>query len=288
MSKNRNRMTKAEYLNMESYRVLFDHYKTIALNAFKWSGLPDTITERHLERGLFEKGKMLFFRDPGLGLMCLPAFNGSQLDVYSEPLRWRATGLGYNREFPREKCVLIENNKLRVPTEQTVSYFVRKIHEADRTADTNLTTCKVPWIIVTDERNVLTYKEIIRKVDENEVAVLGNKGLSLDAIQLFPTKPTFIGNDLIDYQNSLESKLLTFLGIDNCPIDKKERLISDEAQSNDELISINADNMLEARKRACEQINEMFGLNVTVELRHKPKEGEVNEPIPGRNDQKNA
>ena len=65
--------------------------------------------------------------------------------------------------------------------------------------------------------------------------------------------------------------------MNNCPIDKKERLVTGEVDSNDQQVEVNAEIMLEARKRACDKINEMFGLNVSVELRNKPKEETVND-----------
>ncbi len=269
MSKKR---TRAELENQLTYRVLYFHYRTMALNTFQWDGLPEGIEERYIERALFDEGKCLFFRDPAMSYMALPCFQCSQLDVYGEPLTWRAMGLNYNKEYRRDKCVLIENNKSRTPTHDTVTMFARKLYEAERTMDVNLRTCKVPWFIITDERKVLTYKEVLRKIDENEPAIFGAPGLNPDAFQVIPAKAEFLGNDLMDYCHSVENKLLTFLGVDNCPVDKKERLITDEATSNDNLLTINADLMLEARKRACEAINAMFGLNVSVKLRHDPKE----------------
>ena len=268
----RKKRTEAAFLNDLTFNVLFDHYKNIALNTFKWDGLPEGIEERYIERALFDNGKVLFFRDPSMSYMALPCCNGVGLDVYGEPLRWRATGLNYNKEYDRDQCVLIENNKLRTATYDTVLYFVRKLYEASRTMDVNLSTCKIPWVVVCDEKQVLTYKIILQKVDENEPAVFGASGLNLNDINVMPTKTEFIGNDLIDFSRSYESQLLTFLGIDNCPVDKKERLVTDEAQSNNQLITINADNMLEARKRAVEKINALYGLSVSVELRHKPQD----------------
>ena len=264
--------TKADRLNDLTFKTLFNHYKNMAINVFTWKNLPEGIEERYIEKTLFEEGKMLFFRDPAMSFMALKCGQGPHLDVYGEPLRWRAEGLNYNKEFPREKVVLIENNKLRTPTHDTLLYFVRKIYEAERAMDVNLQTSKMPWVIVCDEKKLLTYKEIFRKIDSNEPAIFGASGLSLDSIQVLPTRGELIVNELLDFSHGVENKLLTFLGVDNCPVDKKERLVTGEVDSNDHQVEINADLMLEARKRACDQINEMFGLNVSVELRHKPKE----------------
>ena len=278
--------TMGEMLNDLTFRVLYNHYKDVAVNTFKWENLPEGITERYIERTLFDNGKALFFRDPRMSYMCLPCYQASQLDVYGEPLSWRAQGLNYCKEYPREKCVLIENNKLRLPTHDTVMFFVNKMYQAERTMDTNVRTSKVPWVIICDEKEVFTYKEIMRRIDANEPAIFGTKGLNPEAIQLLPTKPEFLGNDLMDYARSCEAQLLTFLGVDNCPVDKKERLITDEAQSNDQLISVNINLMLEARQRAVEEINEMFDLDIRVDVRNKPKE--VEQGVAGNDDKGNA
>ena len=282
MSKKR---TRAELENVLTFRVLYNQYRNMALNTFKWEGLPEGIEEKYIEQALFDEGKCLFFRDPRMSYMALPCFQGSQLDVYSEPLSWRAVGLNYNKEYRRDKCVLIENNKMRAPTHDAVVMWVRKLYEAHRTMDVNLRTSKMPWFILTDERKLLTYKEVLRKIDENEFAIFGAPGLNPEAFQVIPTKVEFIGDKLMDFAHSVQNDLLTFLGIDNCPVDKKERLVSGEVNSNDQLLEICADLMLEARQRACEAINKMYGLNVSVKLRHEPKE--VKQDVAGTGDEPN-
>lgn len=46
-------------------------------------------------------------------------------------------------------------------------------------------------------------------------------------------------------------------------VDKKERLITDEANSNNELINLNLQSYLAPRQEACRQFNEKFGLKGT-------------------------
>lgn len=267
--------TATDWLNDATFQTLYNHYRNLCINQFEWEGLPEGITERYIENTLFDQGKALFFQDPKMSYMCLPCFQGSNLDVYHEPLKWRAQGLNYNKEYRREDCVLIENNKLRTPTHDMVQLYVYKLYETERTMDTALQTAKIPWLILCDEKEVLTYKRILEKVSDNEPAIFGSKGWSPDALQLLPTRTQFVGNELMDFSRSVENRLLTFIGVDNCPVDKKERLVTGEVSSNDEVVSINADLMLEARQRACEQINEKYGLSVSVKRRHEPQETEV-------------
>ena len=124
-------------------------------------------------------------------------------------------------------------------------------------------------VIVCDEKELLTYKTILQKIDENEPAIFGSRGLNPDALQVLQTKAQFIGNELMDFHRSVENQLLTYLGIDNCPVDKKERLVTGEAESNDQQLRVNVNLMLEARERACEKINSLYGLNVSVKLRNE-------------------
>lgn len=266
------KQTKTDWMNRITSFALFNHYKNICLNMFEWKNLPEGLEERFIERVLFNEGKVLFFRDPKQSFMALPCFGGTQLDFYGEPLYWRTNGLGYNKQYHRDDCVLIENNKLRTPTVDMVALYVSKMYEVSRTMDTNIATSKMPWIILCDDRQLLTYKSIIQKIDENEPAIFGVKGLTMDEIQVLQTKAQFIGNELMDFHHSVENTLLTYLGINNCPVDKKERLITGEAESNDQQLEVNATVMLEARQRAVEKINKLYGLKISVDLRHKPKE----------------
>ena len=61
----------------------------------------------------------------------------------------------------------------------------------------------------------------------------------------------------------MERELLTFLGINNT-LEKKERLLQDETNSNNQFIKMSSDIGFKQRQLACQQINEMFGLNVRV------------------------
>jgi hypothetical protein len=133
--------------------------------------------------------------------------------------------------------------------------------------DVNMKACKTPIVFTCDDKDVLSFKRMFQLVDGNVPALFADRGLNLDAITAFQTGVKFMGNELMDYKRSVESDLLTFLGQNNTPVDKKERLITDEAEANNQLIQSFADLQLQARQKACEEINEMFGLNVSVRRR---------------------
>lgn len=263
----RKRATLSDLLNDLTYRTHFDKNKLICLNEHEWTGLPEGIEARHIERLLFNPGYAVFFRDPAMDYMVLEGAPDGHLNVYGDPLGYRVHGINYQRHLNADDCVIIRNNLLALPTEPFIMHYVNKITEAERTMDVNIKACKTPVIFACDDKDVLTFKRIFQQVDGNVPAIFADRGLNLDSIQTFLTGVQFMGNELMDYKRSVESDLLTFIGQNNTPVDKKERLITDEAQANDELIASFADLQLVARQKACEEINEKFGLNVSVRRR---------------------
>lgn len=268
----RKRATLSDLLNDLTLRCIFDKFRLMATNLFEWDGLPEGIDEKFVERYLFDYGKAIFFRDPDMDYMCLRAEDSGHFNVYGEGISYWATGFNYHKLYSTDDAVIIENNDLRLATRDFVLFYVNKITEAERTMDVNVKAVKTPYIITCDDKDVLTFKRIFQMIDGNVPAIYADRGLNIDSINALQTGVSFLCNDLMDYKTSVENELLTFLGVNNVPTDKKERLITDEAKSNDQLICGFLSLQLSAREKACERINDMFGLNVSVSPRNKPEE----------------
>ena len=84
-------------------------------------------------------------------------------------------------------------------------------------------------------------------------------------LQVIKTDAPFLLDKISDYKKEIWNEALTYLGINNILVDKKERLITDEANSNNELINLNLQSMLAPRQDACRQFNEKYGFNILVE-----------------------
>lgn len=261
------RANLSDLLNDLTFKIHFDKNRLICLNEHEWTGLPEGIEARHIERWLFSNGFCCFFKRKQGSFMVLECSSDGRQNVYGDPTGYRITGVNYQTTRRAEECVIIKNNLLALPTEPFIMHYVNKITEAERTMDVNIKACKTPVIFACDDKDLLSFKRMFQQVDGNTPALFVDRGLNLDSIQAFLTGVKFMGNELMDYKRSVESDLLTFLGQDNTPVDKKERLITDEAEANNQLIQSFADLQLEARKKACEEINAMFGLNISVKRR---------------------
>ena len=270
--------TKADrndFFNLVTESFLYDRFRLLMVNQFKWEGLDEfNIQERHVENYLFDNGYCLFFEDPSYGLMCLPCNGVGQQNVYGDYLRYRAVGNNYTFEVDADKCVLVENNKLRMPTEKAVFYFVSRLYELVRTMDVNVQQLKIQALFTATDKNVLTVKKIIDEIEKNNWAIITDP-TSIQAEEIVKAVQTGVKcltPELTDRYNALMNEALTYFGINNSNTDKRERLITDEANANNQFIDSCAEMFLEARTRAVEEINRKFGTNISVDLRNKREE----------------
>lgn len=142
--------------------------------------------------------------------------------------------------------------------------FAYRLYEAERSSDVNIKNQKYPYIILTDDKQLFTLKQMYQKLDGNEPVIFGDKkNINPDNIKTIKTESPFIADKLQEYKKEIFNEALTFLGINNIMTEKKERLISDEANSNNELINLNLQSYLAPRQYACEQFNKKFGLTGT-------------------------
>ena len=142
--------------------------------------------------------------------------------------------------------------------------FALRLYEAEQTAMVNIKAQKTPVLLLMDEKQRLTMENIYSQYEGNRPVIFGDKNsLGENVIKAINTQAPFIADKIIDYKKEIWNEALTFLGINNIMVDKKERLITDEANSNNELINLNLQSYLAPREEACRQFNEKFGFTGT-------------------------
>lgn len=274
--------------NIITETFLYERFRLLMINQFKWEGLDEfNIQERHVEQYLFDNGYCLFFEDKLNGKLCLPCYGEGKQNVYGDFVRYRATGFNYTHEVSADDSVLIENNKLRMPTHKAVLYFVTRLYDLVRTMDVNVKQLRLQTLFSATDKNVLTVKKIIDEIDKFNWAIIEDNALTPEEIvKAVQTGVKPLTAELTDRYNAVMNEALTYFGINNANTDKRERLITDEANANNQFIDSCAGMFLESRQRACEEINKKFGTSLRVDLRNK-KECNENvdndkKPIPER------
>lgn len=260
----------AMIINNQTYINYLDRLKLIACSLFTWEGLDEIAgfgASRFLEMSLYENGRACFVKDKDLGYLALKVNPSDKLNVYNLPEKVLAWSIGYNKNYKFDDVVYIMNNLLELPTSTTINLFAYRLYETERTIDTNLIAQKTPVLIEGDTKTILTLKNTYMSFSGNMPFIFGNKDYNINSkLNALKTDAPYLIDDLEKHKHEIWNEALTFLGIDNANTDKKERLITDEVESNNELINYYLNCFYKTRKQACDLINEKYGLNIKIKL----------------------
>lgn len=257
-------------LNNDTYIDYLNRMKKICLSIFEWENLPTSMDARFLELCLFYNGQAAMLYDEDYGYLNTMAADGGYINIYGLPTEIQCYSYRFNQrrslytvdtgEEKGKECILVMNNYDRTPTSASISLFAYRLAEAQRTADINIKAQRTPVLITTDQKQYFTLKKMYEEFDGNTPALFADKNvISPDALKALKTDAPFIAQNIMDYKREIWNEFLTFMGISNLS-EKRERMISNEIDSNNELVNLNLQALLIPRKKACEQFNEKYGL----------------------------
>lgn len=268
MAKRDGKFWQSARRNNATYLQYYMHLAELAMSVFEWKNLPDTVDARFLELTLFEDGQIVFFKDEELGYLCLQCAVNGGFNVYRIPTNRRAYAVnGYQKNLTENDSVIIYNNFLRTNSMLDVRNFAERLYNIDRAIDVNINAQKTPILIKCDEQQRLTMLNTYQQYDGNQPVIFGDKALNTNAFQVLNTGAPLVADKLYVLKTQLWNECLTYLGISNINVQKKERLITDEVTRNQGGTIASRYARLEARRQACDQINRMFGLDVECNYR---------------------
>lgn len=261
------------YMNNRTYLQYYNRLTELAISMFEWKNLPDTVDPRFLEMCLFGDGMAVFFKDEVLGYLALQTTIGGRLNVYRIPMERRAYATnGYQMNLDSTNSVIIFNNYLHTNAMLDVEMFAKRLYNLDRAIDVNANAQKTPVLIQCDESQRLTMKNLYKQYEGNEPFIFGSKGLDANGLKVLQTGAPYVADKLYQLKTQIWNEALTYLGISNTNVTKKERLISDEVTRNMGGVIASRYSRLEMRRQACDEINKMFGLNISVDYREDYRE----------------
>lgn len=250
--------------------LLLDEFINLAINRFSWTNLPKGLTTERLEELLISYGTLGAFMENGL-VVILPLFGTHKVNIYNEHTDFRLVGFN-GTEFEKniDEIVKLKNNPLGTEDLSTLQLYAKKIDDIEQTQDVNLFQQCIPKIIGTTKDGILTAKNIVKQIKEYKFVVFTKtKAIQnqLSKEDVLDNTAPYILDKLSDYETFYRNKVLTFLGINNNNVNKRERLLEDEVNANNDYIQINLDLMYDMRVKFCEEVNEKFGTNISVEKR---------------------
>lgn len=256
-------------MNNATYIQYFNRLVELSVSVFEWQGLPETVDPRYLELHLFQNGSVVYFRDEVMGDLCLDCIANGQFDVYGNPISRRAYSSynQYQKTLNESDSVIIWNNYLRQPSVLDVKMFAKRLYNLDRIIDVNANAQKTPVLVQGTEKQRSTLINLYKEFDGNAPFIFGDKNLDLNSLRAISTNAPYVADKLYQLKTQIWNEALTYLGISNLNIQKKERMITDEVQRNQGGTIASRYSRLEARREAVDKINRMFGTDISVDYR---------------------
>lgn len=270
-------------------RFLEAQYENMAVQMIQWEGMPEEIPKYAPERWLYLQGQATFFKIEATGeYAILPVASGSvELDIYGRPTTWRAFAVGESEqaryinslELNVDNAVLIWNNQRHTADVGYVNYLVNQMVNVDRTLDINMMLMRTPFVIKATDDSSLTMQNLIRNISDSDVFILKNEQAGVDRdVDVLDLGIDFLGVELSEQYETFHDRILRYFGIDYLPVEKRERMVTDEANANNQELEVRRDTRLEYRKVACDDIKKLFGVSIT------PKYKEVEYDASGQPD----
>lgn len=256
--------------NCVTWQYYYNRLKEIAISCIEWKNLPDTVEARFLELTLFEDGVGVYFNDDVLGNLFLQATLDWRLNVYREPKFTKAYAVtGYLKNLDDTNSVIIHNNMLHTSSVEACKMFAIRLANIDRTIDVNINAQKTPVLIKSGENERLSMVNLYQQYDGGMPFIFGSDQLNTDNITALRTDAPFISPQLYELKTNIWNEALTYLGISNVNITKRERLVSDEVNRSQGGSIASKFSRLHERQVAVEKINKMFGTNISVDYREE-------------------
>lgn len=274
MGKRKTYFDESAILNNRTYVQYVDRLTELAISMFEWKGLPESVDSRYIELHLFSNGCMVYFDDEVMGNLCLDCTYNGGLDVYGYPILRRAYSSynGYNRLLKNSNSVIIWNNLLHIPSEADIRAYARRLWMLDRIIDVNANAQKTPILVQGNEKQRLSLINLYKEYDGNAPVIFGDSSLNTEGLKSISTGAPYVADRIYGLKTQIWNEALTYLGISNINIQKKERLITDEVTRNQGGTIASRYSRLEARRQAVEGINAMFGTSIEVSYREDYQE----------------
>lgn len=267
----------AKYENDIEFQNNFCNLVDIALYSFDFIGLPETCNNRYFKLCLLLNGYAGLIKDDDLGFITLGVRPiASEYNIYGECSRVFAYGWnGFNREYTNymygtdntdAQCVVCWDNDLRYPFLNIILLYAKRLTDTMRSLDITARKLKTPYFITCDEAQKTSIKKILDDIDFNKDSIIANRSTMPNEFNILQTgvKPESV-TVLWNHYNNLHNEIRTLLGINSAAnLDKRERLVVDEAEADDIITDINLELRFKNYRLFCDTVNELFGLNISV------------------------
>lgn len=258
--------------NQRAFAKNLDIALALAMNRFRWEGLPETCDARYLELQLHKLGLATIARAPETDAwVSVMATLSGDVNMYGLPTTWKAIGANGKANFDvraAENGELVFYSQTRVNPWNALEMYARKLTHYERTEDINLSHQQKPWVLIAPQEKRQEIVNLYKQIDGGEPAVIGDGRMlnMVSKITAIDTKVPMICEELALARQNVFNQMLLYLGIPHLAFEKGERMIEDEARANTAPTNVMLMNCLNARRDAIRKLAKLSSDFANVEV----------------------
>lgn len=254
------------------FNLIADMFK-ISLDMFKWEGLPESIPERELEILLQMRGSCIVAHHEG-NLYALGGNLGGDCDAYYIPKFYIVANpwLKLNKTYERGvDCVFGVNDKMWQGLVPMMERYATMSLETDISLNiANIAERMHTLLRCSNDSEKVAFETLLNRLEKGDLAsaIVSDSWAMTDGTSTLPFSADSHKTitELIELRQYTKASWFNELGLQANYNMKREAINSTEGQLNEDgLVPLVAD-MLECRSNFADDINDMFGTDISVQL----------------------
>lgn len=248
-------------------KAVRDYLFATAMTMFKYEGLPDNVRPEDLERMLLENGELIFTK--WHGEFYIFQFTGAGKQNYLgewDSYQVNNPYINCNQVFTDKDAVRVRNTDNSVSLTDMLDMYSELLSESYITLNMSDVNARLSFLISAGDNATKASAELfLRQVYDGKQGIIGSQPL-LESLSVNPLAEHRDFQSVIELNKFYYSDFFQKIGLTNLYNNVHDRISATETEFTATSIYPFVDNMKKNREQAIEKINQLFGLNVTIEF----------------------
>lgn len=249
-------------------RILKNRYSYSFVNEQQEKTYAKVLPFRYMETIVSEYGRAAIYKDKNAGYAIYKAVLGSGYDIYGRPqsydlYTYNGTNL-HQVDADDENLIILQDDFNGIAFKNIAMRYANILGKILESANTNITAMRTPYLIQSKKDSMQSVKEALLAAKEEPEIVVDDRFVFDEVMRVLDLKVPNNLPTLEDEYTTRFAKFLEEIGFTYRNIDKKERLVADEAEDDKEVLIAFDNEPFQNRLQFIKDMKEKFGIELEL------------------------